>query len=237
MLVAVGATACDPAKKVLAVGGTNQITVTTAPNALVSLRDRNGNLVPTLEVGETGDPVPVDARRTDENGNLVLRYIPTGYGYVVERVDSDETEPSDPVTVTRVLQTPNRSLYLNQEMTEGFGYLKTRDGTLLSYMLRLPGPIGQGPYPTVVEYSGYDPSNPYDWSGTAPSQRIANLSGYAVVGVNIRGTGCSGGSFLLWEAAQATDGYDVVETVAAQPWVKGGKVGLVGLSYPGNAAL
>ncbi|MCB0962430.1 MAG: CocE/NonD family hydrolase [Acidimicrobiales bacterium] len=237
VLVALGLTACDPAKKVLALGGTNQITVTTAPNALISLYDRNGNLVPTLEIGDTGDPVPVDARRTDENGNVVLRYIPTGYDYVVKRVDSDETAPSDPVTVTRVLQTPKRSLYLNQEMTEGFGYLKTRDGTLLSYMLRLPGPIDQGPYPTVVEYSGYDPSNPYKWSDTAPSQRIANLAGYAVVGVNIRGTGCSGGSFFLWEAAQATDGYDVVETVAAQPWVKGHKVGMVGLSYPGNAAL
>lgn len=237
VLVALGLTACDPAKKVLALGGTNQITVTTAPNALISLYDRNGNLVPTLEIGDTGDPVPTDTRRTDENGNVVLRYIPTGYDYVVKRVDSDETAPSNPVTVTRVLQTPKRSLYLNQEMTEGFGYLKTRDGTLLSYMLRLPGPIDQGPYPTVVEYSGYDPSNPYKWSDTAPSQRIANLAGYAVVGVNIRGTGCSGGSFLLWEAAQATDGYDVVETVAAQPWVKGHEVGMVGLSYPGNAAL
>ena len=34
-------------------------------------------------------------------------------------------------------------------------------------------------------------------------------------------------------AAQAIDGYDVVETVAAQPWVEFGKVGMVGISYPG----
>ncbi|MCB0961604.1 MAG: CocE/NonD family hydrolase, partial [Acidimicrobiales bacterium] len=237
VLLAVGVTACDPAKKVQAHGGTGQITVTTAPNALVALYDRNGTLVPTLELGPTGDPVPTDFRRTDANGNLVMRYIPTGYDYVVRRIDTNTTAPSDPVTVGRVLQTPNRSLYLNQSLTEGFGYLKTRDGTLLSYMLRLPGPIDKGPYPTVVEYSGYDPSNPYDWSGTAPSMRIANANGYAAIGVNIRGTGCSGGSFLLWEDAQATDGYDVVETVAAQPWVKDHKVGLVGLSYPGNAAL
>lgn len=237
VLLVVTMAACDPTKKVQAAGGTGQIRVTTAPNALVALYDRNGNLVPTLELGDTGDPVPTDFRRTDENGNVVLRYIPTGYGYVVRRIDSNKTEPSDPVTVTRVLQTPNRSLYLNQKLTEGFGYLKTRDGTLLSYMLRLPGPIDKGPYPTVVEYSGYDPSNPYDWSGTAPSMRIANAAGYAAIGVNIRGTGCSGGSFFLWEDAQATDGYDVVETVAAQPWVKDHKVGLVGLSYPGNAAL
>lgn len=240
LLIGVAATACDPSKQVEAVGGTGQIRVTTAANALVSLYDRNGNLVPTLEMGPGGEPVPADARRTDANGNLVMRFVAPGYDYVVKRVDSDETAPSKPVTVQRVLSTPKRSLYTSQKLKtsgDGYGYLKTRDGTLLSYTVRLPGPADKGPYPTVVEYSGYDPSNPYDWSGTAPSQRISNLNGYAVVGVNIRGTGCSGGSFFLWEDAQATDGYDVVETVAAQPWVKGGKVGLVGLSYPGNAAL
>ena len=103
-------------------------------------------------------------------------------------------------------------------------------------MVRLPGPVDKGPYPTIVEYSGYDPANP-EFGGTTASSRIANALGYATVGVNIRGTGCSGGSFQLWEDAQATDGYDVVETIAAQPWVKNHKVGMVGLSYPGNAAL
>jgi len=36
---------------------------------------------------------------------------------------------------------------------------------------------------------------------------------------------------------QLTDGYDVIETAAAQPWVKGHKVGMVGLSYPGISQL
>jgi predicted acyl esterase len=237
LVLAVGATACDPTKKVSASGGTGQIRVTTAPNALVSLYDRNGNLVPTLELGPTGDPIPRDQRRTDANGNLVMRYVPVGYDYTVRRVDSDQTAPSDPVTVNRVLATPKRSLYTSQKLNIGSGYLKTRDGTLLSYMVRLPGPVENGPYPTIVEYSGYDPSNFYEFSGTTASTRIANALGYATVGVNIRGTGCSGGSFLLWEDAQATDGYDAVEAIAAQPWVKGNKVALAGLSYPGNAAL
>ncbi len=57
--------------------------------------------------------------------------------------------------------------------------------------------------------------------------------GYAYVGVNIRGTGCSGGSFLPFEPVQSLDGYDAIETIAAQPWVKGHKVGMVGISYPG----
>ena len=59
------------------------------------------------------------------------------------------------------------------------------------------------------------------------------MLGYATVGVNVRGTGCSGGAFDAFEQLQALDGYDVVETVAAQPWVEFGKVGMVGISYPG----
>jgi predicted acyl esterase len=42
-------------------------------------------------------------------------------------------------------------------------------------------------------------------------------SGYATVNVNIRGTGCSGGAFDFFETMQLLDGYDVIETVAAQP--------------------
>jgi hypothetical protein len=38
----------------------------------------------------------------------------------------------------------------------------------------------------VVEYSGYDPSNP---GATQPASRIAQLLGFATVGVNLRGTG------------------------------------------------
>ena len=32
---------------------------------------------------------------------------------------------------------------------------------------------------------------------------------------------------------QSLDGYDAIETIAAQPWVKFHKVGMVGISYPG----
>ncbi len=53
----------------------------------------------------------------------------------------------------------------------------------------------------------------------------------------MRGTGCSGGSWDYFEPLQSLDGYDAIETVAAQPWVKGGKVGMVGISYPGITQL
>ena len=35
----------------------------------------------------------------------------------------------------------------------------------------------------------------------------------------MRGTGCSGGAFDYFEPLQSLDGYDVIETVARQPWV------------------
>jgi predicted acyl esterase len=57
------------------------------------------------------------------------------------------------------------------------------------------------------------------------------------VGVNMRGTGCSGGAYDFYEPPQLTDGYDIVETVAVQPWVAHGKVGMVGVSYEGIASL
>jgi hypothetical protein len=66
---------------------------------------------------------------------------------------------------------------------------------------------------------------------------VANLLGFAVVDVNIRGTGCSGGSFDYFEPLQDLDGYDVIETVARQPWVLGHRVGMLGISYGGISQL
>ncbi len=53
----------------------------------------------------------------------------------------------------------------------------------------------------------------------------------------MRGTGCSGGAFDYFEPLQSLDGYDVIETVARQPWVMHGKVGMLGVSYGGISQL
>jgi len=91
------------------------------------------------------------------------------------------------------------------------------------------------PYPTLIEYSGYGYANPAGpESGIAV---LANLMGFAVVDVNMRGTGCSGGAFDFFEPLQNLDGYDVIETIAHQPWVLGNKVGMLGISYGGISQL
>ncbi len=171
------------------------------------------------------------ARATvDAEGSTLFRNVPPGNGYTV-RVDAARSRP---VTVTSPETVPDPDLYRSQRLDDGFGYIRTRDGTLLSANVVLPGPPEDGPYPTVVEYSGYDPSNP---SGTQPASGLAQALGYATVGVNLRGTGCSGGAFDYFETLQSLDGYDVIETVAAQPWVLHGRVGMVGVSYPGVTQL
>ena len=138
----------------------------------------------------------------------------------------------------RVLSTrsapPRTRLYRQRIPTSGYGYLTTRDGTKLAINVHLPEPA-PGPYPTLVEYSGYGYANPA--GGESSIAPIANLLGYAVVDVNMRGTGCSGGAFDYFEPLQGLDGYDVIETVARQPWVAHDKVGMMGVSYGGISQL
>ncbi len=95
--------------------------------------------------------------------------------------------------------------------------------------------VPTGPTPTLIEYSGYGYANP-----AGPENGIsliANLMGFTVVDVNMRGTGCSGGAFDFFEPLQNLDGYDVVETIAHQPWVLHHEVGMMGISYGGISQL
>ncbi|MBS1892753.1 MAG: CocE/NonD family hydrolase [Actinobacteria bacterium] len=95
--------------------------------------------------------------------------------------------------------------------------------------------IPTGPTPTLIEYAGYgyaDPAGPEHGISL-----IANLMGFTVVDVNMRGTGCSGGAYDFFEPLQSLDGYDVIETIAAQPWVLHHEVGMMGISYGGISQL
>jgi uncharacterized protein len=166
-------------------------------------------------------------------GGALFRDVPPGDGY---RVRGAKRRASPLLRVMPDHDAPPTAEVYDQDLPrDGYGYLRTRDGTKLAISVRLPGPADQGPYPTLVEYSGYAYARPSGaQSGISP---IANLLGFAVVDVNMRGTGCSGGAFDYFERLQSLDGYDVVETVARQPWALRGKVGMLGISYGGISQL
>ena len=166
----------------------------------------------------------VASQKADSLGGVVFRGVRPGRGYLVRQGG----ERSATVTVFSDRSAPPRPKIYNQRFpTSGYGYLTTRDGTKLAIDVRLPA--GPGPYPTLVEYSGYGYADPA--GAQSGISQVATAFGFAVVDVNMRGTGCSGGSFDYFEPLQNLDGYDVIETVAHQPWVLHHKVGMLGISY------
>ncbi len=186
---------------------------------------------PNTPVGVTGPGGFTYTGSTDDWGGLVLRNVPAGNNYQVNLAGPRGGAFS--VDVLAPDDHPPAAFYSAQNLDPSSGYFETRDGTLLAYQVILPDPdvFGPGPYPVVIDYSAYRPSiNFFDGVGT----RFPAL-GYAAVGVNMRGSACSGGAFDYFEELQAIDGYDMVEVIAAQDWSDG--VALIGKSYPGISQL
>lgn len=202
----------------------------------------------TLEVSRNGKVVTTGV--ADERGAKVFRHLEPGQGYAVKVQGAKEQTRPLTVHSTSTLP-PKPELYKGQTLKAGFNYLTMRDGTTLSAWVTLPK--GKGPFPTVVNYSGYAASRPGEAikdfeflcdefpvvcaTPQDASALFAGMMNYATVSVNMRGTGCSGGAYDYFEPLQLLDGYDVIETVAAQSWVLHHQVGMVGLSYPGISQL
>jgi len=214
-------------------GSVEQVYVTGLnPRARMTLLNANGHWVAT--------------KGADPQGGLLFRNVKPGAGYHVRLVGAGAT--SGPLRVlSKRPAPPNTKVYNQQIQPSGYQYLKTRDGTKLAIDVHPPQdvtnvapgvqapPVPTGPTPTLIEYSGYGYANP-----AGPTNGIAilaNLMGFTVVDVNMRGTGCSGGAFDFFEPLQNLDGYDVIETIARQPWVLHHKVGMMGISYGGISQL
>src|SRR5947209_7259798 len=192
-------------------GSVEQVYVTgLAPYARMSLLGRGGHTVAT--------------KSADSLGGLLFRNVRPGSGYRVRLSHGGAT--SAPLTVLSTTPAPPSTSIYNQTIpSDGYGYLTTRDGTKLAIYVHPPQDVANAlpngnqiphlptvePSPTLIEYSGYgyaDPAGPQN--GIAI---LANLMGFTVVDVNMRGTGCSGGAFDFFEPLQNLDGYDVIETI------------------------
>ena len=235
LMLATGASASAAgraAHKLHARGSVEQVYVTGLhPRARMALLNRHGHAIAT--------------KRADGQGGLLFRHVKSGAGYRVRRAGGGAKSGPLRVLSTRP-KPPNKHVYGQQIPSSGYGYLRTRDGTKLAIDVHPPQdvttalgvpapPVPSGPTPTLIEYSGYgyaDPSGPQNGI-----EVLANLMGFTVVDVNMRGTGCSGGAFDFFEPLQNLDGYDVIETIARQPWVLHHRVGMMGISYGGISQL
>ncbi|MBM4282292.1 MAG: CocE/NonD family hydrolase [Deltaproteobacteria bacterium] len=256
-VVGAGVSCGAPAAEFTLRPGVESVTVTGArPGAHLELRDSDDTLLVTLIASDEGIAhfayIPAEPLVLSSGLDAPLadgRTLKPGDGYVLVDADTAPPRRSAPFRVLAIDDVPDPSLYDEQVLDgavvkligagdpveQGFQYVTTRDGTTLSVMVRFPDPsLYPPPWPTVIEYSGYSPSRP---DSIEAGSQIATYFGYATVGVNMRGTGCSGGVFDVFNPAQAADGYDVVETIARQPWVLDHRVGMVGLSYSGIAQL
>src|SRR3954452_20687138 len=168
-------------------GSVNQVYVTgLKPGDTVTLVDSSGKTVRTQKASALG-------------GSL-FRDVATGDGYHV-RANGEESDALKVLSDTPA--PPSTDIYNQQIPTSGYGYMTMRDGTKLAIDVHPPqdisnaAPVGihlpkslaappGSPSPTLIEYSGYGYANP-----AGPTNGIAilaNLMGFTVVDVNMRGT-------------------------------------------------
>ena len=120
-----------------------------------------------------------------------------------------------------------------ERWVHNFGYVQMSDGIEIAYTLYRPSEEGR--FSTLLIYNMYDASivAPY-WNQTISTEVSDYLeAGYAVMGANARGTGCSTGIQDPLHAQQVgRDGAEVVEWIGRQSWSDGG-VGMFGHSGSG----
>ena len=114
--------------------------------------------------------------------------------------------------------------------------LPMRDGVELSANIWRPVDADTEPVPAILELIPYGKDN---WRRNADTRRGEWFAarGYALVRVDVRGTGSSGGLALdEYSEAETEDGVEAVAWVAGQPWCTGA-VGMWGISYGAFTAI
>jgi hypothetical protein len=114
-------------------------------------------------------------------------------------------------------------------------YVPMSDGVRIAVDVILPAPLGEETrIPTVLTATRY--WRAVEGRPPVPPQRFWTDHGYAVVTMDVRGTGASFGAWRYpWSRQEVRDIGEVIAWVVAQPW-SDGQVGAIGTSYTGNTA-
>ncbi len=125
-------------------------------------------------------------------------------------------------------------------------YVAVRDGTKLAVDIHLPGDVDEDKaYPTICVFTPYyrrfalseGARNSIDAAPTVAFYRDSFVKwGYALVCVDVRGSGASFGCRDGFRSpAERLDHHDIADWISKQPWCDG-NIGATGISYPGAAS-
>ena len=126
-------------------------------------------------------------------------------------------------------------------------YITSRDGTKIAVDVWLPPQLAQGQrIPALIKATPYWRARELSLPGKALAYFLApdfepdiawlNHRGYAVLGVDARGTGASFGTLkIMFSDAEVNDYDSIANWITSQPW-SNGKVGAYGFSYRGISA-
>jgi len=128
-------------------------------------------------------------------------------------------------------------------------YVTMRDGVDLAVEVVLPKDLPAGArLPAILQQTRYwratELRAPFKWflrpEALNPDYRdfqpFFTSRGYALVSVDVRGTGASFGTWPYpWAADSVEDAREIVDWIVSQPW-SNGKVGGMGISYVGTTA-
>jgi len=156
----------------------------------------------------------------------------------------------NPAAAQQKISSPGRyegySAPVYSEYVRTSQYIPTRDGTKLAIDIFRPSvggkPVSE-PLPVIWTFTPYRRAfklpdgrlitqiHQMPWVGTVLKY------GYIIAAADLRGSGASFGvSKGAFEPEEATDAYDIIEWLAAQPWSTG-KIGMCGISYQGMTQL
>ena len=190
--------------------GSAKVEVQSDGNAVKLAPD--GYAVTTHRYDKAGDYV-VRVTRSDEQGVAAVGHLHVHVG----------TDP-EPAAASQPPQAGDYSPAQYEVVAELNQKAPMRDGVAL--MIDVFRPQAEGRFPAVLLQT------PYNKNGQATRARNFAARGYVVVNADSRGRFESGGKWDPFSPEHKTDGYDLVQWIADQPWCNG-NVGMYGLSYMG----
>ena len=142
-----------------------------------------------------------------------------------------------PEKISRPGQYSGYSQTIYQGLETHSVYVPMRDGVRLAVDYSLPQglPLSEK-IPTLLLQTRYWRAMAVKFMNDTSVDRYFTAYGYAVVKVDVRGSGASFGTWPYpWSPDEVKDGAEIVDWIVQQPW-SNGKVGAFGTSYVGATA-